>query len=535
MISPHIVVSQFQVAGGTANDEFIELHNTSSNPVDLNGLRVVYRSASGTNDVLFAEWTTSTIVPAGGFYLIASTAYDGGVTPNFVYNPTTCACSMSATSGGIAVRSGASNTGVILDAVGYGAATNAFVETATTTAPVANTSQARQNNGCQDSDNNANDFFNVNPAEPRNAASAPVTCGGTGGNGILIGGGASPNTISPNGTTLLTVSVIPASNPPSTGITVVGNLTSIGGAASQQFFDNGTNGDQTAGDNVYSFLATIPANAAGGTRIITITASDAQTRSANLSLNITINAPLPGEDPLLLGNPSNATTDVANENNYLMLKPQYTLSYNRSRATANWVAWRLDNSWIGTVSRQDDFRPDESLPAGWYRVLSTDYSGSGYDRGHMTPSGDRTRSIPDNSATFLMTNIIPQLAANNQGPWNDFENYLRSLAQAGQEIYIVSGVAGNIGTIAQGKIVVPAVTWKVVLVLPNGNDDLQRINKGTRAFGIIVPNQPPLNINSPWRNFRVTVNEIEYLTGYDFFSAIPKNTQELIERKRDKQ
>jgi endonuclease G len=134
-----------------------------------------------------------------------------------------------------------------------------------------------------------------------------------------------------------------------------------------------------------------------------------------------------------------------------------------------------------------------------------------------------------------MTNIIPQLAANNQGPWNDFENYLRSLAQAGQEIYIVSGVAGNIGTIAQGKIVVPAVTWKVVLVLPNGNDDLQRINKGTRAFGIIVPNQPPLNINSPWRNFRVTVNEIEYLTGYDFFSAIPKNTQELIERKRDKQ
>jgi endonuclease G len=134
-----------------------------------------------------------------------------------------------------------------------------------------------------------------------------------------------------------------------------------------------------------------------------------------------------------------------------------------------------------------------------------------------------------------MTNIIPQLAANNQGPWNDFENYLRSLAQGGQEIYIVSGVAGNIGTIAQGKIVVPAVTWKVVLVLPNGSDDLRRIGKETRAFGIIVPNQAPLSINAPWRNFRVTVNEVEYLTGYDFFSEIPKNRQELIERKRDKQ
>jgi endonuclease G len=535
LISPNIVVSQFQVAGATANDEFIELHNTSASPVDLSGLRVVYRSTSGTNDVLFAEWTTSTIIPAGGYYLIASTGYDGATVPNFIYNPTTCACSMSATSGGIAVRSGASNSGVIIDSVGFGAATNVFVETTTTIAPPANTGQARLNNGCQDSDNNSNDFSNVNPAAPRNAASAPVTCGNTGGNTILIGGGANPNTVAPNGTTLLTVSVVPAANPPSTGITVVGNLTSIGGAAAQQFLDNGTNGDQTAGDNVYSFLATIPADLSGGTRSVTVTASDAQTRSTSLTFNITINAPLADDNPLLLGNPSDATTDIANENNYLMIKPQFSLSYNRSRATANWVAWRLDSSWIGTSGRQDDFRPDETLPAGWYRVLDTDYSNSGYDRGHMTPSGDRTRSVSDNSATFLMTNIVPQLAANNQGAWNDFENYLRSLAQGGQEIYIFSGVAGNIGTIAQGKIVVPAVTWKVVLILPNGTDDLQRIGKGTRAFGIIVPNQPPLSTTTPWRNFRVTVNEVEYLTGYDFFSEIPKNSQELIKRRRDRQ
>lgn len=65
--SPHLVISQFQVAGATANDEFIELHNTSSSAVDLNGYRVVYRSSSGTNDVLFAEWTTAgTIVAPGG-------------------------------------------------------------------------------------------------------------------------------------------------------------------------------------------------------------------------------------------------------------------------------------------------------------------------------------------------------------------------------------------------------------------------------------------------------------------------------------
>lgn len=533
--SPNIVISQFQVAGGSANDEFIELHNTSSNVVDLNGFRLVYRSAAGTNDVTFVNWTSSTIIAPGGYYLIASTAYDGSVMPNITYNPTTCQCSMSATGGGLAIRNGALNAGIIFDSVGYGTATNAFIEGTVTAAPPASASQSRLNNGCQDTDNNANDFSAVNPSAPRNAASSANACGGSGGTTILAGGGANPGTVSPGGVTILTVSVFPAANPVSTGISVVGNLTSIGGSANQQFFDDGTNGDATANDNVFSFQAMIPNDISGGIKNVTAVASDAQSRTANVSINITVNAPYPGEDPLLLGNPTNATTDIANENNYLMIKPQYSLSYNRSKAGPNWVAWRLDTSWLGSTPRQDDFRPDPQLPADWYHVLPEDYSGSGYDRGHMTPSGDRTRSIPDNSATFLMTNILPQIAANNQGPWEEFESYCRTLAQGGNELYIVSGGAGVAGTIAGGKIVVPQVTWKVVLVLPNGDDDLQRINRATRTIGIIVPNQPPLDINAPWRNFRVSVNSVETLTGYNFFSNIPKNTQELIERKKDRQ
>lgn len=534
-VSPNFVVSGFQVAGGTANDEFIELHNISSNPADLNGYRVVYRSASGTNDVAFVEWTTSTVIPPGGYYLIASTGYDGTVTPNITYNPTTCACSMSATSGGIAIRNGAVNSGVIVDSVGYGSATNAFIETTVTTAPAANAGQIRAANGCQDTDNNANDFSTLNPSAPRNASSPLNACNGGGSSSLLIGFGANPTTVAPGAATLLTVTVFPATTPPSTGITVVGNLSAIGGAASQPFFDDGTNGDATAGDNIFSYRATIPTGQSGGTAAIQITASDAQMRSASGTINLTINAPIAGEDPLLLGNPSNATADVANENNYLMQKPQYSLSYNRSRATANWVAWRLDSSWIGTADRQDDFRPDPALPAGWYQVLDNDYSGSGYDRGHMTPSGDRTRSIADNSATFLMTNIVPQLGDNNQGPWNDFENYCRSLAQSGNELYIVSGVVGNIGTIANGRIVVPQYTWKVVVVLPNGSNDLQRINKSTRAVGIVVPNFSPVNRNAGWRAFRTSVDSVEALTGYNFFSNVPKITQEIMERRRDRQ
>jgi len=441
---------------------------------------------------------------------------------------------MGAAGGGLAIRNGSPDAGVIIDSVGWGTATNIFVETAVTAAPAVNNSQSRISGGCQDTDNNAGDFAATIPSAPRNSSTSLNVCSG-GGTTLFAGISASPNTVSPGGNILFTVTVIPATNPPTTGITVVGNLTNIGGLATQTFFDDGTHGDSTADDNVFSFLATVPNASSGGIYNITATVTDAQARTVNLNQSIIINAPLPNEDPLLFGNPSNARPDIASENNYLMHKPQYSLSYNRGKATANWVAWRLDSSWIGTTPRQDDFRPDTTLPVGWYQVLDTDYSGSGYDRGHMVPSGDRTNSIPNNSATFLMTNIVPQLGANNQGPWEEFETYCRTLAGQGNEIYIMSGPTGNIGTIARGKIVVPAATWKVILVIPNGSKDLERVNKSTRVLGIIVPNQPPLDINAPWRNFRVTIDAVEYLTGYDFFTAIPKITQELIEKRRDLQ
>jgi DNA/RNA endonuclease G, NUC1 len=538
-VSPHIVISQFQTGGGgagTFNDEFIEIFNRGTEAIDLNGYRLVYRSATGSNDVNnpLASWNTTTVIPPGGYYLIASTSYDGPTTPDRLYDPGSLQVSMSGTGGGLALRFGENNVGPVIDSVGWGTASNIFVESAATAAPAANNSQSRSQNGCQDTDNNASDFTATIPAAPRNTTTTVAPCSG-GGTTLFAAINANPSTVSPGGSTLFTVTVIPATTPPSTSITVAANLEQIGGAASQTFFDNGTNGDVTAGDNVFSFLASIPANATGGVKLIVAVAADAQARTVVMQQSITVNAPLPNDDPLLFGNPSNATPNIANENNYLMPKPQYTLSYNRSKATANWVGWRLDSSWIGSTPRQDDFRPDTTLPTGWYQVLDEDYSGSGYDRGHMTPSGDRTNSVANNSATFLMTNMVPQLSANNQGPWEEFESYLRTLAGQGREIYIFTGPSGNIGTIAQGRVVVPQYTWKVVLVIPNGTDDLARVNKSTRVFGIIVPNFPPLNINAPWRNFRVTVNEVENLTGYDFFSAIPRTTQEIIERRRDRE
>ncbi|QFS50967.1 ENDOG, endonuclease G, mitochondrial [Nostoc sphaeroides CCNUC1] len=138
---------------------------------------------------------------------------------------------------------------------------------------------------------------------------------------------------------------------------------------------------------------------------------------------------------LLLGNPSSATPTKLTPDNYLMVKNQYALSYNNSKGTANWVAWQLNKSWLGNADRQNNFRPDDTLPTNFLRVTPTIYSGSGYDRGHIAPSGDRTKTVDDNSSTFLMTNMMPQTPDNNRNTWGNLEDYCRELVSLGKELY----------------------------------------------------------------------------------------------------
>lgn len=543
-ISNALLISQFQAGGtGNANDEFIEIHNVSANAIDLNGHRLVYRSAGGTNDVgPLALWSTPTVLQPGQFYLVASTAYTGGVSPNTTYDSGVCACSMGAGGGGLAIRNGAQNTGTIVDSVGWGTATNAFVETTVSAAPANSTSQIRAQNGCQDTDNNSADFANSNPSAARNQ-SITFACSGGGSNSLAGSGVGSPSSVAPGGLTLLTVTVTPATNPSSTGITVNGDLTSISGAAVQQFFDDGTNGDATTGDNIFSYFAVIPANSSGGLRSLPISIADAQTRSATTTINLTITAPPDPAEHILLGNPSGAVTDVNNPFNYLLVKSQYVLSYHRDRGIPNWVAWHLDATWIGTANRQNDFRPDTSLPAGWYQVTDADYSGSGFDRGHHCPSGDRTNNVADNSATFFMTNMMPQASNNNQGVWADLEVYSRTLVSQGNELYIYAGGTGTGGTgtngftntIANGHVTVPSLTWKVILVLPNGGNDLDRVGKTTRTIAVIMPNNQTVGApgSGNWKNYRVSVNKVEALTGYSFFTNVRPIVRGVLKQRVD--
>ncbi|HEY0743902.1 MAG TPA: DNA/RNA non-specific endonuclease [Chryseosolibacter sp.] len=242
---------------------------------------------------------------------------------------------------------------------------------------------------------------------------------------------------------------------------------------------------------------------------------------------------------LIMGNPSDANASLNASENYLLLKKQFALSYHRTRGTPNWVSWHLDKSWIGTASRQDNFREDSSLPVEWERVTDDDYNNSGFDRGHHCPSGDRTFSINDNASTFLMSNIIPQAPANNRQLWADLEQYCRDLVDRDYELYIIMGSYGTGGTgtlgmmdvIAKGKVTVPERIWKTILILPKGENDLSRTSASTRLIAVDMPNTN--NITGSWGDYRVSVNEIETVTGFNLYSALPSPVQSKIEALRD--
>lgn len=242
---------------------------------------------------------------------------------------------------------------------------------------------------------------------------------------------------------------------------------------------------------------------------------------------------------LLLGNPSNAQYSVLFPSNYLMDKTQYTISYNSANGTPNWVSWYVGSTSLGSTPRQDDFRADTSLPSGWYQVGSTSYSGSGFDRGHNCPSGDRTSSVAANSATFLMTNMIPQAPQNNQQTWANLESYTRTLVTAGNEVFVVMGSYGTGGTgsngyfttINNGNIKVPNRIWKVLVVIPNGSNDLSRITSSTRVIAVDTPN---INTpNSDWKVYRTSVDAIEASTGYDIMTSVATTIQATLESRID--
>lgn len=215
----------------------------------------------------------------------------------------------------------------------------------------------------------------------------------------------------------------------------------------------------------------------------------------------------------------------------LLDERSFVLSYSPVKRVPNWVAWRLDSSYLGHVHRRNDFRPDPMLPAELYHVNEHDYLRSGYDRGHMCPSADRADTPEDNSLTFLFTNMEPQLHELNAGPWERLEVYERErAARPGTVLYIVAGgvFGAPFPTIGQG-VAVPAANFKIVVVMSEGQR-ASDVTAQTEVLAVLMPNQRGVGEHA-WSEFLTSVDAIEHATGYDFLNAVPEAVQRMIEAR----
>ena len=241
---------------------------------------------------------------------------------------------------------------------------------------------------------------------------------------------------------------------------------------------------------------------------------------------------------LQLGNPSGATGNPANRENYLMQRAQFAAGYNDTTRDPNWVSWDLTSADVGTLERSD-FIPDPDLPAGFYVVRTEDYNGVGnirFDRGHMCPSKDRTATLADNRVVFYMTNIVPQAADNNQGPWADFEDECRRLADLGNELLILAG-PGGFGTtkIPSGLVSIPGFVWKIAVVVPLGTGSApSRITAATRVIALKLPNMNGIR-SAPWTDYVTSAAQIEADTGFRFFTELPASVADVLRQKIDGQ
>jgi endonuclease G len=233
------------------------------------------------------------------------------------------------------------------------------------------------------------------------------------------------------------------------------------------------------------------------------------------------------------GMPKETKADADNRDEFLVKRQQYVLSYSDTKRTPNWVSWRLVIKDLGRTER-GPFKHDPALPKAFAVVKSSEYSGSGFDRGHMCPSGDRSEGA-GNDETFMMSNVVPQAPNCNQKAWERLESYCRALAKAGNELHVACGPFGKGGfgkggfanTVGPAKVQVPSRVWKVVLVLPKGAEPTDR----TRTIAVIMPNNQTVDTN--WAQWRVSVSDVETLTGYKFWPDLKADVADAIKAVAD--
>lgn len=201
----------------------------------------------------------------------------------------------------------------------------------------------------------------------------------------------------------------------------------------------------------------------------------------------------------------------------------YTLSYAEDHEQAEWVVYelsreRLNKNW---VERATSFRPDPDVRTE--SATPRDYSGSGYDRGHLCPAADMAFDTLAMSETFFMSNMSPQLKGFNGGIWRELEECTRDWARKFEKLFVVTGPVlsrPGKGQIGFSKVTVPAGYYKVLLA-PEQH----------RAIAFVMPNEAS---DRPVMDFAGTIDQVEKLTEIDFFPELLKGLDEELEGSLDK-
>ena len=232
---------------------------------------------------------------------------------------------------------------------------------------------------------------------------------------------------------------------------------------------------------------------------------------------------LPETDPEILACPFFANDE------FVVRCPEgrYTMLYDTAYRQAAWVAYlltRRDVSGKG-VKRSGVFKSDpEVIARGWPSAADRDYTGSGFDRGHLLPSADRNDTPQENGATFRLSNVSPQRPGLNRGTWRRLEERVRRWAARYDSLYIVTGgeLTPSLRRI-RGGVGIPQRFFKTILVRDGGT---------FRAIAFLIPNtERPAGACF---RYAISVDSLERVLGMDFYSALPDSVEMRVEASFDR-
>lgn len=272
---------------------------------------------------------------------------------------------------------------------------------------------------------------------------------------------------------------------------------------------------------VYLFVLALLFVAVGLYGVLTKNVSDGEASASETKVNEKVSNAVRDDEKRLSGREARDLLSVRGSDGTVMKDYEgFRLCFNTANHTPDWVAWELLGSEAdGPVSRKghDKFWQDDEIEGC---AAPSDYTRSGYDKGHMCPAGDQKWSVAAMENCFSMANMAPQDNKLNTGAWKTLENKERLWAQRDSAIVIVAGPIyeeSDTKRIGETGVRVPGAFYKVIIA-PYLDEP--------RGIAFVYP-----NMTSPgnMENYVMTIDAVEKMTGLDFFHELPDDMEEAVE------